>query len=106
MRVKNKKEYYVRPKSNEKDSKGNVKDTYCDAVMILANIYPATSKVQAEIYGERINEIMNMLYDCDVDIKKGDGICVYVSGEEQPDYKVNINPKKYTSHSLYELKKL
>lgn len=45
-----------------------------------------------------------MLYDGDCEINEGDGICVYVSKESKPDYKV-ISIKRY-SHLAIELEKI
>ena len=45
-----------------------------------------------------------MLYDGAESINEGDGICVYVSKDSEPDYKV-ISIKRY-SHLFIELEKI
>ena len=45
-----------------------------------------------------------MLYDGQETLNEGDGICVYVSNESEPDYKV-ISIKRY-SHLVIELEKI
>ncbi|HAT4125245.1 TPA: hypothetical protein I9Z60_001598 [Clostridium perfringens] len=105
MRIKNKKTYYLKKKINVEDAEGGI---YLDfnetSIELEANIYPVSGKLQAEIYGERLNYILNMLYDGDCEINEGDGICVYVSKESKPDYKV-ISIKRY-SHLAIELEKI
>lgn len=105
MRIKNKKTYFLKKKVLIEDNEGGKYSDYSDEyVDIKANIYPATGKIQAEIYGERLSYIFNMLYDGDKEIVEGDGICVFVDKDSKPDYKV-ISIKPYT-HKLIELEKI
>lgn len=105
MRVKNKKTYYLKSKTVITDREGGKYPGYSpEAKEIKANIWPASGKLQAEMYGLRINNILNMLYDGDIVITEGDGICVYVTSDKDPDYKV-ISKKGY-SHGAYELEKI
>lgn len=104
MRIKNKKTYYLKRKTVIKDNEGGKYPGYSEPIEIQANIYPASGRLQAEIYGERLNYILNMLYDGSKTLKEGDGICVYVSKESEPDYKV-ISVKRY-SHLVIELEKI
>ena len=105
MRVKNKKTYYLKPKTVIEDNEGGKYPGYSsEATEIKANIWPASGKLQAEIYGLRLNYILNMLCDGDIEINEGDGICVYVSNSAEPDYRV-ISIKSY-SHGLMELEKI
>ena len=78
---------------------------YSEPIEIKANIYPACGKLQAEIYGERLNYIQNMLYDGPEKLNEGDGICYKARAIEKPDYKI-ISIKEYTSHKLLELEKM
>lgn len=104
MRIKNKKTYYLKRKTVIEDNEGGKYPGYSEPIEIQANIYPASGKLQAEIYGERLNYILNMLYDGSKTLNEGDGICVYVSKESEPDYKV-ISIKRY-SHLVIELEKI
>lgn len=104
MRIKNKKTYYLKRKTVIEDNEGGKYPGYSEPIEIQANIYPASGRLQAEIYGERLNYILNMLYDGPQTISEGDGICVYVSKESEPDYKV-ISIKRY-SHLFIELEKI
>lgn len=105
MRIKKKKTYYLKKKIVIEDNEGGKYQGYSEeGVEIQANIYPASGKLQAEIYGERLNYILNMLYDGQEFINEGDGICVYVSKESKPDYKV-ISIKRF-SHLFIELEKI
>lgn len=105
MRIKNKKAYWLKKKINTEDDEGNVYEDYSNELIeIKANIYPASGKLQAEIYGERLNYIFNMLYDGQEKLNEGDGICVFVDKDSKPDYKI-ISIKPYT-HQLIELEKI
>lgn len=105
MRIKNKRSYYIKKKIIIEDNEGGKYSGYSDiGIEIKANISPASGKLQAEIYGERLNYILNMLYDGSLELVEGDGICVYVPESSIPDYKV-ISIKKY-SHMFVELEKI
>lgn len=103
MRVKNKKTYYLKKKTIIEDNEGGKYPGYSETTEIKANISPANGKLQAEIYGERLNYILNMVYDGPLELVEGDGICVYVSKDSEPDYKI-ISIKRY-SHLVIELEK-
>lgn len=104
MRIKNKKTYYLKKKTIVEDNEGGKYPGYSEPIEIQANIYPASGKLQAEIYGEKLNYILNMLYDGPESINEGDGLCVYVFNDNEPDYKV-ISIKRY-SHLFIELEKI
>lgn len=103
MKIKNKKTYYLKRKALVEDNEGGKYPGYSAPIEIMANIYPASGKLQAEIYGQRLNYILNMLYDGSVPLVEGDGVCVYVSKDSKPDYKI-ISIKRY-SHIVIELEK-
>lgn len=104
MRIRNKKTYYLKKKEVIEDGEGGKYPVYSDFTELQANISPASGKLQAEVYGERLNYILNMLYDGPEFINEGDGVCVYVTKESKPDYKV-ISIKRY-SHLFIELEKI
>lgn len=100
MRVKNKRTYQLKKKTIIEDDEGGKYPSYLEPTDIQAYIYPASGKVQAEMYGERLNYIMNMLYDGDIEITEGDAI-VY----NNADYKV-ISIKQFSNHKLIEIEKI
>lgn len=105
MRIKDKKTYYLKRKTLIEDSEGGKYSRYSnEAIKIEANIYPANGRLQSEIYGERLKYIQNMLYDGSETLNEDDGICVYVSKDSEPDYKI-ISIKRY-SHMMIELEKI
>lgn len=105
------KTYHIRSRTTEKNNEGVTSDIYGDAFPVQGEIWPATSKRQVELYGDRISDIANMRItgrytiviggkrvlnirreDGSV-IRLGDGVCVYVSPDEEPDYRVlSITP--------------
>ena len=100
MQVKNKQIYKLKKKTIIEDNEGGIYPEYLDAIDIECYIYPASGRVQAEMYGERLTYILNMLYDGEIEISEGDCI-VY----NNLDYKV-ISIKNYTKHKLIELEKI
>lgn len=98
------KDYHLRKRVVEKDKEGGSVVSYEVAVPIKATIWPASGKVQAEMYGERLAYIKNMEYEGKETMREGDGICVFVDPESDPDYKI-ISIKEY-SPMLMELEKI
>lgn len=106
MRVKNKKTYLLAKKTVITDSEGGKYPGWKTPTEIKADIYPASGKLQAEIYGQRLNYMLNMLYDGSEELEEGDGICYSASAisNKQPDYKI-ISIKAY-GHKVIELEKI
>ena len=104
--IRNKKPYFYKKREITQDDEGGTVETFSEKpVLFEAAIYPAGGRIQAEVYGNRLNYILNMLYDGNEDISENDGVCVYVGSEATPDYKV-ISVKHYTRHKEYELEKI
>lgn len=105
MRIKNKKTYYCKKKTTIEDNEGGKYEDYSnEPIEIKANIWPASGELQAQIYGERLKYINNMLYDGSELLNEGDGICVYVDKDSKPDYRI-ISIKRF-SHLRIELEKI
>lgn len=65
--------------------------------IVKANVQTAQSKLNAEIYGERVSEMLT-LYLCNPNtLEKGEGISL--NGEEEPTHKI-IDHKGYRFHSV------
>lgn len=67
----------------DKDNEGNTIPKYSKQIAIKAEIWPASSKLQAEMYGLRIVNIQNMLYQ----------------GKEN----ININDRIYYDNDTYKV---
>ena len=124
MRIKQNrlKTYHVRKVSMAKDREGSTYPEYASAVSFRGEIWPAGGKIQAEMYGNRLSYIQNMkirgnykvksdekgilhyVYENGLDIMEGDGMCLYVSPDAKPDYKI-ISIKPYKPLRL-EVKKI
>ena len=69
------KKFQIKTYSAVKDDEGNVIETYSDeANEDAALIWPASSKLQTELYGMRVNGILNMHYYGSLAIKEHDMI--------------------------------
>lgn len=107
------KQYYLRSKKVIKDNEGSTWVDYAEPVAFMGEVWAASGKVQAEIYGERLSYIRNVRVDGSyaittdqkgivhyvfqdgLDIVESDGVCLYVSVDADPDYKVlSIKPCK------------
>lgn len=115
------KQYHLRPAEAKKDNEGNSYIEYEEAKPVTAEIWPAGGKLQAEMYGQKLSYIRNCridgTYTVETDQKghvsyllgsqpfrEGDGFCVYVPGDSDPDYKIIvIRPYR---HLYMELEKL
>lgn len=67
----------------DKDNEGNTIPKYSEHINIKGEIWPASSKLQAEMYGLRIVNIQNMLYQ----------------GKES----ININDRIYYNNDTYKV---
>lgn len=67
----------------DKDNEGNTIPKYSEHINIKGEIWPASSKLQAEMYGLRIVNIQNMLYQ----------------GKEN----ININDRIYYDNDTYKV---
>lgn len=107
------KKYYHKTKTTERDSEGGTYEHYGDAVVFSGEVWPASGKVQAEMYGEKLSYIRNVriegkyiitvdrknqlhyVFPEGLDISESDGLCLYVSPDAEPDYRI-ISIKPYT----------
>lgn len=100
------KEYALKKREVITDDEGGKYASYTKPIIIKAIIWPADGRLQAEMYGERLNYIQNMLYQKGgPELKEGDGICYKVSKDEELDYKV-ISIKEYTEHYFVEIERI
>lgn len=116
------KTYYLRKKTVCKDSEGGIHPEYAFAEELSGESWPASGKIQAEQYGERLSYIYNVrldgkynidsdekgiihyVFDNGRDIVEGDGICLFVGKEMNPDYRI-ISIKPY-SHLRLEVERI
>lgn len=85
----------------KKDDEGNKTASYDyeNVKEVKLETWPAGGKLQAEIYGERLNYILNGLAEKGAEIVEKDGVCI---DSEQVTHKV-ISKKTYTNHIVLEL---
>ncbi|HAP8374349.1 TPA: hypothetical protein IV024_002406 [Enterococcus faecium] len=85
-------------------NEGVAKEGYTDEVEeVRLELWPATSKLQSEIYGERVNDILNANSSKDVDINVKDGVCI--ESEMDVTHRV-ISKKVYSKHQVLELERV
>lgn len=108
------KQYHHKKRIVEKDKEGGTNETFAPALSFDAEVWPASGKLQAEMYGERLKYIRNIRIDGKyntktdekgmqhyvlpngADITEGDGICLYVPPDSDPDYKIiSIRPYRF-----------
>lgn len=109
MRLSALKNYSVYEPVIEKDGEGVITEKWIKRKSMLLEIWPASGKLQAEMYGERLNYILNMILpknkDDDFRLTEKWGVNVYNHSIDEPDYRI-ISMKEYNRHYLYELEKI
>lgn len=100
--------YKIRNRIVTKDSEGVPEVYYGAENEVRGEVWPASDRLQAQTYGDRVNNIMNMRfygkYEIerqdhetvyvfeDFSIRNGDGVCVY---SDNADYQIiSIKPYK------------
>lgn len=104
--------FYHRKSTVKKNKEGGTYIEYDAAVHFSGESWQASSKVQAQKYGQRLNNIRNIrlsetyriqtdekgrchyLLDNGIDLQELDGICIFTGKDMEPDYKV-ISIKPY-----------
>ena len=106
------KTYFLRKAITVKDGEGCTSIDYSKAIAFQGECWPAGGKVQAKLYGNRLSYIRNVkvdgrynvtsdekgmshyIFENGLDIIENDGVCLYVSKDAIPDYKI-ISIKPY-----------
>lgn len=98
------KPYPMRRFKKNVTNEGVAKEGYADKVEeVRLELWPATSKLQSELYGERINDILNANASKDADINVKDGVCIDIKTEVT--HRV-ISKKVYSQHQVLELERV
>lgn len=80
MKKRSLKKFQIKAYIVVKDNEGNVIESYSDEVSEdVALIWPASSKLQVELYGMRVNGILNMHYYGSLAVKEHDMIFMRVT---------------------------
>nr|DAP53910.1 MAG TPA: head closure knob [Caudoviricetes sp.] len=83
---------------------GVVKEGYADeAEEVRLELWPATSKLQSEIYGDRVNDILNANASKNADINVKDGVCI--DSKTEVTHRV-ISKKVYSQHQVLEVERV
>lgn len=83
---------------------GIAKEGYVDKVEeVRLELWPASSKLQSEIYGERLNDILNANVSKDASINVKDGVCI--ESKTEVTHRV-ISKKVYSHHQVLELERV
>lgn len=83
---------------------GVAKEGYADEIEeVRLELWPATSQLQSEIYGDRINDILNANVSKGADINVKDGVCI--DSKTEVTHRV-ISKKVYSHHQVLELERV
>ncbi|MFS9216223.1 hypothetical protein [Streptococcus infantis] len=83
---------------------GIAKEGYTEAVEeVRLELWPASSKLQSEIYGERLNDILNANASKDANINVKDGVCI--ESKTEVTHRV-ISKKVYSQHQVLEVERV
>ncbi len=98
------KPYPLRRFKKTVSDEGVVKEGYADEVEeVRLELWPATSKLQSEIYGDRVNDILNANASKDVNINVKDGVCI--DSKTEVTHRV-ISKKVYSQHQVLEVERV
>lgn len=91
---RDKRDVYLRKAAGTLDSlRATTGDFVAEYTHLRAVIQPVDAKLAVMAYGLQSNNMRLMLYDGTVLLEQGDGVCVYVSVTDPPDYRVlGISP--------------
>lgn len=85
-------------------NEGVAKEGYADEVEeVRFELWPASSNLQSEIYGDRVNDILNANASKDANINVKDGICI--DSKTEVTHRV-ISKKVYSKHQVLELERV
>lgn len=98
------KPYPLRRFKKTVSDEGVVKEGYADeAEEVRLELWPASSKLQSEIYGERLNDILNANASKNADINVKDGVCI--DSKTEVTHRV-ISKKVYSQHQVLEVERV
>ena len=82
------KAYTLKRRQTTKTAEGGDVESWGNPIEIRATIWQASGRILVEMYGERLAYMRNMEYEGAEVIHENDGICVFVSADQKPDYRV------------------
>lgn len=101
LRERDLKTVYLKRHTVEIDEEGDEQINYSEeSEEIRMTVQAAGGQINAQIYGVRLPYIKSCKYQGDVIQEarnENDGVCVYVSKEEEPDYRI-ISIQEFTTH--------
>lgn len=98
------KPYPLRRFKKTVSNEGIAKEGYADEVEeVRLELWPASSGLQSEIYGERLNDILNANASKNADINAKDGVCI--DSKTEVTHRV-ISKKVYSQHQVLELERV
>lgn len=98
------KPYPLRRFKKTVSDEGVVKEGYADETEeVRLELWPASSKLQSEIYGDRINDILNANASKNADINVKDGVCI--DSKTEVTHRV-ISKKVYSQHQVLEVERV
>ena len=98
------KPYPLRRFKKTVSNEGIAKEGYADEVEeVRLELWPASSGLQSEIYGERLNDILNANASKSADINVKDGVCI--DSKTEVTHRV-ISKKVYSQHQVLELERV
>lgn len=98
------KPYPLRRFKKTVSDEGIAKEGYADEVEeVRLELWPASSELQSEIYGERLNDILNANAFKDANINVKDGVCI--DSKTEVTHRV-ISKKVYSQHQVLELERV
>lgn len=95
MKKKSLKKFQLAKKQSAKNSEGVSTSSFVNLGYFDAEAYNVTGKLQVELYGIRVNGMLNLLTQSKLNFEIGDG--VYINKIDVPDYHI-VTIETFTFH--------
>lgn len=105
LRQRDLKDYVIKRRMSLSDTDGTTYDGWGNSTIIRANIQPAGGRAMSEMYGGRLAYMMVAYVESVNDIQESDGFCIYISTDNDPDYKI-VAIRRWNTHHVIDLEKV
>lgn len=103
---RDKRAVYLRVKGTDADNPyGEPIPVWGEPVKIRACVQPVSGRLEATVSGQRVNAMHIMLYEGDAAFAEGDGVCMDVVPDGQPDYHI-ISVQQWQGHRRIQIERI
>ncbi|ATP40702.1 hypothetical protein CSE16_11945 [Solibacillus sp. R5-41] len=105
LRQRDLKPYRIKQWKKLSEPDGTTYDGWDDGGTLLANVQPAGGRMLVEMYGAKLKYMLVAYAETIEGLSENDGLCIYVSIDKDPDYKV-VAIRRWNAHYVVDLEKV